>query len=343
MKKSVLKSILAGILVTLSMACKNQKAISTFEAMNTVMNIQTYGSGAKSANEKAEQEIKRLENLISTTKQTSDIYKINHDKNAELDFEPESLELLKFSLEMAYKTDGALNPALYPVTCAWGFTNKNYRVPSQKEIDQLLPLTDYTKIKIDNQTVTMLPGMQLDFGATGKGFAGDKVIELLKTQGIKSALLDLGGNIQALGSKTDGSEWTIGIKSPWDTNAVLGIKVKDQAVITSGGYERNFTGDDGHKYIHIFDPKTGRPVEGNLASVTIVAKKGIYADALSTALFVMGKEKATEYWKVQSKIKGFEFNMILITNQKELIYTAPLEEKLIFLEDFKTVTKLDLK
>ncbi|MBO6100321.1 MAG: FAD:protein FMN transferase, partial [Spirochaetaceae bacterium] len=172
----------------------------------------------------------------------------------------------------------------------------------------------------------------LDFGAIGKGYTGDEVIKLLKDNGIKSALLDLGGNIQALGKKADGTEWTIGIKSPWTGKAVAAIKIADRAVITSGGYERFFTADDGHNYIHIFDSKTGRPVDNGIAGVTIIAESGLYADALSTTMFVMGLEDAAAYWRHNS-----DFEMIIFTENQDLYYTEGLQEKLNLLADFNSV------
>ncbi len=306
------------------------------------MTIQTYGKNAEKAAEEAKNEILKLENLLSTTKEGSDLYKINQTtENPKLLISPYTSQILSFALQMADRTQGALNPALYPITSAWGFTNKNYRLPSDEEIANLLPLTDYHQITIQDNYISLKKGTMLDLGAVGKGYAGDKAIEILQKNGIKSAILDLGGNIQTLGNKTDGSKWSVGIKNPWGKNAVAGLQVINEAVITSGGYERYFTTDDGKNYIHIFDPNTGRPVQNDLASLTIITEKGLYGDALSTALFVMGKDKAIDYWKNHHKEKDQDFEMVIITDDEKLIYTPNLAGKIQILANFAGVDMVE--
>ena len=344
---AILSPIFILLLITLITSCQEKKSVISFEAMDTFMTIQAYGKNAEEAANQAKNEILNLENLISTTKESSDIYKINHatianppstpSKNIKLSVSPQTSQLLSFTLQMADRTQGALNPALYPITLAWGFTTENYRLPSDSEIAGLLPLTDYRQIHIDSDTISIKSGMMIDLGAVGKGYAGDKAIKILQKNGIKSAILDLGGNIQTLGTKADGSEWSVGIKNPWEGKVAAGLKVTDEAVITSGGYERFFTADDGKNYIHIFDPNTGRPVQNDLASVTIISKKGLYGDALSTALFVMGKDKAIAYWENHHNLKNQDFEMLLITNDKKLIYTPGLAGKIQILADFASV------
>ncbi len=312
--------------------------------MNTFMTLQSYGKNSAQVNQEVQEEILKLENLISTTKKESQLYQLNHMKNPKLLLSPQTSQIILYSLQMAQKTDGALNPALYPITRAWGFTTEKYRVPSDQEIEALLPLTDFTKITFSpdqENEILLQPGMMLDLGALGKGYAGDLAIQILKENGIKSAILDLGGNIQTLGTKADGSPWAIGIKNPWGGNVVAGLSLSDMAVITSGGYERYFTADDGKDYIHIFDGKTGRPVNNDLASVTIVTQKGLYGDALSTALFVMGKTEAINYWKKHHTEPGQNFDLLLITNDKELIYSPALQNKIQVLANFSKITVLN--
>jgi thiamine biosynthesis lipoprotein len=173
--------------------------------------------------------------------------------------------------------------------------------------------------------------MELDFGAIGKGYAADKAVEILKSNGIKSALLDFGGNIQAVGKKPDGSLWRVGIKNPWEGGAAAALSVESKAVVTSGGYERYFE-KDGVRYIHIFDPKTGCPSNSNLESVTIVCESGKYADALSTALFVMGKEVAIDFYKANT-----DFDFVLVTKERELIYSAGLSSFIKPLIEFSRI------
>lgn len=305
--------------------------------MNTFMTLQSYGSKSAKANLAVQKRIQSIENSISTTKEDSFIYKLNHNCNSEIQVDNDALTLIQFGKDISEKTDGALNIALYPVIKAWGFTTGEYRIPETAELSSLISCTNYKQIQINNDIVSLAPNMEIDLGALGKGSAGDEALKILKEYGIKSALLDLGGNIQALGTKTDGNKWTIGIKSPWgDGNAVAGVKIDNQAVVTSGGYERFFTGEDGKNYIHIFDGKTGMPVENDIASVTIIAHSGLYADALSTSLFVMGLEKAVDFWK-----KNQDFEMIIITKDKKLYFTASLKEDLIVKYNFLETNMID--
>jgi len=168
----------------------------------------------------------------------------------------------------------------------------------------------------------MEKGMMVDLGAIGKGFAGDQAIAVLKANGITSAILDLGGNVQCLGSKADGSDWKVGIANPWNGGIIGSVMVNNTAVITSGGYERYFISDDGRQFVHIFDPKTGRPVDNDVVSSTIIADYGVYADALSTATFVMGREKALELYR-----KERSFEMIMIFSDHTIIVTPGIADR----------------
>lgn len=335
MKKNSVSIITAGLVLTVLLcSCTPKKDVNSFEAMNTFMTVQCYASNPVKINKEVQERILYLEDLFSTTKENSDIYRINHTQGQTLIVQPETFHIVDFARAMAVKTSGALNPALYPITSAWGFTTGNYHVPAESEIQQLLTYTDYNQILLNSQdnSIFIADNMMLDLGAVGKGFAGDQAIALMKSKGVKSALLDLGGNIQTLGNKPDGSRWTIGIKNPWGGNAVAGLRISNQAVITSGGYERYFTGDDNQDYIHIFDGTTGRPVANDVASMTIVCDSGLYGDSLSTALFVMGAKKAVEYWKANP-----DFQFILIKNDGTLIYSKGLEDSINIMANFSYV------
>ena len=314
----------------------------SFSAMNTFMTVKSYGSKARAANQEVEKEIQGLEKILSTTIEGSDIYGLNSAKGpgpAEFSVHSETAFLIDKSLKFYELTAGAFNPALYPVIREWGFTSGEYKVPEAGRIQELLKFTDFSRISVtynnSNQKyrVQYPAGLQLDFGAIGKGYAGDVAIEKLRAAGIKSALLDFGGNIQVLGCKPDGSKWTVGIKNPWGGDPVAAVKLQDSCMITSGGYERFFTGEDGKKYIHIFDGATGRPVENELESVTIICREGLYGDALSTALFVMGLDKAVDFWQHSAR----DFDFAIITKDKGLVYSAPLEKNISLLFDFDSV------
>lgn len=332
MKKNLLLNTVLCF-VSLLLSCKNdvpQKL--SFEAMNTFMTIQSYGINAEKANAEAKNAILHLENKISVNEKESDIYRINNASVFPQKIDEDTSFLIDFSIRIAESSNGALNPALYPVTKAWGFTTGKYEVPSQSQIDDLLKLTDYKKIHLENNSIILCEGMEIDLGAIGKGYAGDKAIAVLKKNGITSALLDLGGNIQLIGSKPDGRDWIVGLKNPFGGEIVAAVKVSDCAVITSGGYERYFQTEDGKSYIHIFDSKTGYPVDNNVASCTIITKKGVYGDALSTTLFVLGKEGAVQFWK-----KNPDFDFIMILDDNSILYTENLSPKISLLQSFKSV------
>ena len=243
--------------------------------------------------------------------------------------------LLSFALEMAKETDGALEPTLYPVLTAWGFTTDENQIPPAERIESLLASVGYDRVMLADGTVTLKEGMMLDPGAVGKGYAGDETEQILRENGITSALLDIGGNIQAVGSKPDGSDWRLGIRSPFgEEDGVLGVlRISDRAVVTSGNYERYFIGEDGVRYGHIIDPDTGYPVDNGLASVTIIAKEGKLCDALSTALFVMGAEQAVLYWESRR-----DFDMLLVTEDREIYVTEEIKRRFDLRDEYKDMT-----
>lgn len=326
--KKIAAIVMAGCMIVGLTACSWQSeeeqtsAARDFFAMNTYIRLEAYGDGAEDALALAQARIEELEGLWSVTDETSEIYAVNHSGGQPVSVSEDTAELVSFALEMAEKTGGALEPTIYPVLTAWGFTTDEHRVPSQEEIDRLLASVDYRRVSVDGNTVQLEPGMMLDLGAVGKGYASDEVEELLRAEGVTSALLDLGGNIVMIGSRPDGSDWRLGLQSPFENDTVGVLTASDCAVVTSGNYENFFIADDGTIYGHIIDPATGYPVNNDLASVTIVAKDGKLCDALSTSLFVMGSNGAIDYWRNHP---GFE--MILITQNRQVLLTEGLEEQ----------------
>lgn len=293
----------------------------SFFAMDTYMTITAYGENAESVLNQAEKKVSELEKLWSVTDESSEIYAVNHSGGDNVHVSPETAELLDFSLDISEMTDGALDCTIYPVLTEWGFTTGNYKIPTDEKIRELLGNTGYEKISLDGQNVTIPENMQIDLGAVGKGYTGDLIVGILQENGIDSALLDLGGNIQTVGTKPDGTDWKLGLKSPLDEGNFATLEISDCAVITSGGYERYFTGDDGETYWHILDSETGRPAHSGLVSVTVIGKEGRLCDALSTSFFVMGLDKATEIWKQHD-----DFEMILVSDKGGIYLTEGIEE-----------------
>ena len=303
-----------------------------FFAMDTYMTFTAYGADAEPALLAAEDKIKELEDLWSVTNQNSDVYAVNHSDGKAVTVNKNTAELCSFAMTMAEKTNGALEPTIYPVLTAWGFTTGENRIPSETELAALLEKVGHEKVKLEDGQIRIEAGSMIDFGAVGKGYAGDEAAQILRERGITSALLDIGGNIQAIGTKPDGSNWRIGLKDPF-SGGVLGIlQVSDEAVVTSGNYERFFTGEDGKVYGHIIDPLTGYPVENGFASVSVIAGEGKLCDALSTSLFVMGLERAQDYWRQHR-----EFEMILVMQDGNIYLTEGVRDRFSLHREYKNM------
>lgn len=328
--KRLLTLALALLVAAGCAGCSQQAAPATAEpqeaagglfAMDTYINLTAYGPDGETALELAKARIRELESLWSVTDEDSEIYAANHSGGTAADISADTEELLRFALDMARETGGALEPTIYPVLTAWGFTTGSYQIPEQEELDRLLELVGYEAIGLTDSTVTVPDGMMLDLGAVGKGYAADETAAILRESGVESALLDFGGNILTVGSKPDGTPWRIGVRDP-DTEGNLGVlEVADQSVVVSGGYEKYFVGEDGERYWHIIDPETGRPAQSGLVQVAIVSRESKLCDALSTAIFVMGLDKAIDYWQAHQN-----FDMILLTDGRDIYATEGLQE-----------------
>lgn len=307
---------------------ENRHEATSF-AMDTVMTFTVIHEDGEELIIDAEQEIRRLENLLSVTLDGSEIKQINENAGKEpVRIPTETLELLQTSKDLGAETGNAFDIAIYPIVKAWGFTEEEQSVPPQETIDQLLPLTDLNDLILDKENSTAYlekEGMAVDLGGIAKGYASDSVKALLKGKGVESALLSLGGNICTIGNKPDGSPWKAVVQNPLDANDYVGLlEISDTCVITSGGYQRYFE-ENGKQYHHIINPATGWPAESGLLSVTIVCDSGTKADALSTALFVMGLEDALEYWKTQD-----DFEAIFVTTDGEVVATEGLKDSFTF-------------
>ena len=304
-----------------------QNTKQSFFAMDTYMTVTAYGENSEQAVKAAEDRIKSLEKVWSVTDTSSEIYSANYDGTAMLS--SETTELVRFALDMCGETDGALDITLYPVLAAWGFTTDEHHVPSDAELSALLENVGYERITLDGNKLTIPDGMQIDLGAVGKGYAGDLAVQELKANGITSAILDLGGNIQTIGAKPDSSPWKIGVRSPDGNGSFATLAVMDKAVITSGGYERYFE-ENGEVYWHILDPDTGKPTHSGLISVTVIGDEGRLCDALSTSIFVMGIDKAERLWRDRH-----DFNFIAVTDSGEIYITEGIEDSFELSENCK--------
>ena len=309
---------LALVLLSGCTAPPAQAVERTFFAMDTVMSVRIYGDGALL--DAAEDRVRELEALWSVTDEHSEIYALNRDGSAALS--GDAAGLLANALDLCERTGGALDVTIYPVVRLWGFTTGEYTVPDADAIADLLPRVDYTQVTLDETawTASLPDGVKIDLGSVAKGYTGDALSALLKSRGVESAMLDLGGNIQAVGTKPDGSPWRIGVRDPKGDDILGVVEVAGMAVVTSGGYERYFE-QDGVRYWHIIDPATGAPARSGLQSVTVIGESGLVCDALSTALFVMGLDRALEHWREYR-----DFEAVFVCEDGSVTVTAGLED-----------------
>lgn len=349
-----IKAFSVLFLIIMLVGCSNENEVNTskttstttvndtipaskeFFAMDTYMEVDAYGDNGEKAVAKAEKEVNKLDSILSTGKSTSEISKLN--KNKKQVVSADTMSLIKESVKISKETNSAFNPAIYPLMELWGFTTKNYYVPKDNEIKTLLNHMDIDNIKIDerkNEVSFKDSNMKIDLGAIAKGYTSSKIIDIFKENNVKSGMVTLGGNVQVLGKKPDGSLWKVGIQNPIGEDEYLGVlQTSDKAVITSGGYERNFT-KNGKTYHHILDPSNGYPANNGLTSVTIISSDGTLADALSTSLFVMGKDKAINFYKKSN----YNFDFILYTSDNKLIISDGIEDIFSSDLDIKVVNK----
>ncbi len=334
-----MKRQLAALLLTifaLSLtACGETAAESetrTVYAMDTVMNLTVYGENAAAALESAEKELHTLdEAVLSRTAEGSELYALNASNGETVEYGADDIlpALIETALTISDATEGAFDPTLAPVLDAWGFTKDEHRVPPADELKELLSHTGCGKVALektaDGWTVTLLDGAQLDLGGIAKGYAADLLRAQLEKEGVTSATLDLGGDVFVMGRKTDGSDWRIAVKDPADTESYLGVvSAADKFIVTSGVYERYFE-ENGVRYHHILDPKTGCPAESGLVSVTVLCENGAWADALSTACFVLGPDGALAL-RDDLADQGTDFELILVTDDGRVLYTDGLAD-----------------
>ncbi len=296
------------------------------------MTITAYGSKGENAVKAAENEINRIDALLSVQNKNSEIYKLNRDKS--ISAASDTLALVNRGIEIYTLTDGAFDITIEPLSRLWGFyTGLENRIPTQEEIDNALKFVGAENIKIDKSNIILNEETSLDLGGIAKGYASSIAAQILKERGVSSAIISLGGNIRTVGTKPDGSKWNIGITDPDDNTKEIGIlSVSDTAVVTSGGYQRYFE-ENGQIYHHIIDTKTGYPAKSGLKSVTVVSKDDTLADALSTGLFVMGLEKSKEFYRKNSTL----FEAVFVTDKNEVYITENLKNSFSSQQSFGVI------
>jgi len=304
---------------------KSMVLMDTLVAITVVTNS---ADRAEKAMDAAFAEIGRLDTLLNFFSEQSELSMIN--RNAGLSgvrVSPETMEVVEKAIEVSEKSGGAFDITIGPEISQWNFSLKIK--PDDKSIKKLLGLVDYKLIQVDKARSTVYlkeKGMLMDLGGIAKGYAADKAVEELKKKGIRSGLVSVAGDIKAFGLKPDGTRWRVGIRNPRSTEAsneiMATVEINDAAISTSGDYQRYLI-LDGKRFHHILDPKTGYPAQG-CQGVSVIAGDGVYTDAFSTGVFVLGPEKGMELLQRM----GFEG---LIVDKDGSIHTTPgLKGKLEF-------------
>lgn len=288
---------------------------------DTVVSLTLWGAPETLMNEVWEV-CARYEQLLSKTIATSDVSRINAAQGKTVTVDPETWVILQRAKEISAQTGGAFSVTIAPVSALWTFTGmETNSVPTDEMRLATLPLVDDQKIALgDNNTVTLPAGMQIDLGGIAKGYIADKVAQLLREKAY-AGIVSLGGNVYTVGTKPDGSKFSVGIKDPEATHLSKAIiYTGDCTVVTSGTYERGFS-FGGVRYHHILDPKTGWPAQSDLVSATFVTDSSMTADALATACIVMGSEKSLELAAAQG------LDAIFIKKDGTVFFTEGFEEK----------------
>lgn len=313
--------------------------------LNTAVQITIYDSQDKALLDDCLALCDKYELIFSRTNEKSELYKLNHRKDvSDGDFGTDGpttpypvsgtadtwhisedlAALLSEGLDITRESDGAFDIAIAPLTSLWDFTAEDPEVPDDAAIQKALPLCSSDGVTIDGEDITLLSDdIQFDVGAIAKGYIADRLKDFLIKKGVKSAIINLGGNVLCIGSKPDGTPFKIGIQKPFadrnETEAVMDITGK--SVVSSGIYERCFK-QDGKLYHHILNPQTGYPYDNGLISVTIISDQSVDGDALSTTCFALGLEDGLKF----AEKKGVQ--AVFITEDYELHYTDGFRDEI---------------
>lgn len=305
-----------------SKAAEPRKQSTVVFYFDTVVTITVY-SNDENILSGLDEECLRYENMLSKTVEGSDVWNINHANGERVAVNEETRELILTALEFSRLSDGRFDITVEPCVALWDFTSEDRgTLPDADELAAAAEKVDWTKVDVNDEGVLIPEGMSIDLGAIAKGYISDRIADYFVEKGVESALLNVGGNVRTVGLKPDGSNWRIGIQDPEGVRdqSIVGVAtLGDNAVVTSGIYERGFILDD-VVYHHILDPNTGWSVQNELAGVTIVAKEACTADALSTTVFAMGLEEGSEF------IESFDgVDAIFVTRDGDISWTSGLD------------------
>lgn len=320
-RRTINLTLIISLLLTIC-ACGGQKKNIPAQPVdrsgfyfNTFINVKLYDTDDTTILDDCMAMADRFEKLFSATLEGSDIWNVNHAKGAPVTVDEETAALLQIALDYAGKTDGLFDPTIGAVSTMWNFTNEPLGpVPEKTAIEEALQHIDVSCVTLNGNTVQLTdPDARIDLGAIAKGYIADRLKDLLLERGVKSAIINLGGNVLTIGEKPDGTSFRIGVQKPFSTRneTIAAINVNDLSMVSSGNYERYFVVDD-VLYHHILDPATGFPVDNGLLGVTILSEKSVDGDALSTTCFILGLEDGLKLIEETEKVEA-----LFITGNRE--------------------------
>jgi len=329
-------AIIVGLILTFIFATgkyERQEVVKSSYALGTIINFKVSGSKGQKAIEEAIEKLNDIDDKMSAFKEESDISKINSKAGVTPEaVSKDTYSVVKKAVEYSKVLEGTFDPTIRPLVKLWNIGTEEEAIPEKFQIEETLKLVNYNDVILNesNNSIMLKHKKQaLDVGGIAKGFAADQVRDIFYKHNIKSALIDLGGNIFALGGKDDGTPWKVGIQNPFKPRGeYIGIlSVKNKSVVTSGNYERYFM-KDGKRFHHIIDPKTGYPSQSKIISATIISDDSIDGDGLSTGIYILGIDKAME---IIESIYGIE--AIFITENKKVYKTSGINKKILALTD----------
>jgi len=305
-------------------ACNQSKPLKESRfLLDTIVEITIYDKSSQKLFNELFDEIQSMESRYSRYMEDSEVSRINNNPGTYVSVSDDTFELIEKSLYFSSISNGLYDVSIGPLVDLWGISRENPKVPSQAEIDSAKEKIDYRKIMInkENKTVSIAGGMSLDTGAIAKGFITDRLAAVLREKNIDSAILNLGGNLYLHGSKPDGSLWTIGIRDPFGMQGdyIATVSLKDMSIVTSGIYERFFE-EDGKRYHHILNPKTGYPEDNELASVSVISPSSTMCDGLSTTCFLLGLDGGMELIESLDDVEA-----VMITKDKKIYLSGGLK------------------
>ncbi|MGL4986962.1 MAG: FAD:protein FMN transferase [Treponemataceae bacterium] len=309
-------------------SCKKNENVQPFKrlTLGTVSVVNVFEKGTEKIYAEINSVLQEIENEMSFNLPDSYISKINENAGkSPVIVSEKTYFVIKTAIEYAEKSNGVFDPTIGPLVQLWDIAGENPRVPEKSEIENLLPLVDFRQVTLNDSEYSVYlekEGMMLDVGGIAKGFAADELVRLFKKHKISRAIIDLGGNVYAFGSRGKNLPWRIGIKSPVDPRSepLVLLFVSDRSVVTSGAYERFFE-EDNIRYHHILDTKTGYPAQSDAASFTIVNESSFFSDVLSTTAFILGKDAGLAFLENEN-ILG-----LCITEDTDIFTTKNFSEK----------------